>query len=101
MIRRCLVEHLSLESLSKTLVVQTFRSTSAIETEFVVVEMLHADGSITLLRAYVVEEITEMSAVEVPDDLRSEFKSDTPWPETRVSGSIDLLIGMDVMTGGM
>ena len=95
MIWRCLVERLLLESLSKTLVVQTFRATSALETEFVVVEMLHADGSITLLRAYVVEEITTMSAVDVPDDLRSGFNKDTPWPETRVSGDIDILIGME------
>ena len=95
MIRRSLVKRLLLESLSKTLVVQTFRATSALETEFVVVEMLHADGSITLLRAYVVEEITTMSAVDVPDDLRSGFSKDTPWPETRVSGDIDILIGME------
>ena len=49
-------------------------------------------------RCYVVEEITEMSAVEVPDDLRSEFKNNTPWPETRVSGSIDLLVGMEELS---
>jgi hypothetical protein len=95
MIQRCLVERLSLESLSKTLVVQTFRATSAMETEFVVVEMLHADGSITLLRAYVVEDITTMSAVDVPDDIKVGFKRDTPWPETRVSGDFDILIGME------
>ena len=80
MIRRSLVKRLLLESLSKTLVVQTFRATSALETKFVVVEMLHADRSITLLRAYVDEEITTMSAVDVPDDLRSGFSKDTPWP---------------------
>ena len=62
------------------------------DTEYVVVEVLHADGSTTNLRAYVVEDIATMTAVEVPEDLKSTFKNGTPWPKSRVSGDIDILV---------
>ena len=68
------------------------------DTEYVVVEVLHADGSTTNLRAYVVEDITTMTAVEVPEDLRSNFKDSTPWPKSRVRGQIDILIGMEELS---
>ena len=78
MITKSLVESLSLESLKRTLIVQTFRSTEALDTEYVVVEILQTDGTTTNLRAYVVDEITTMTAVQVPPDLQSKFKPSTP-----------------------
>ena len=95
MITRSLVQSLSLESLKRTLIVQTFRSTEALDTEYVIVEILQTDGTTTNLRAYVVDEITTMTAVQLPEDLQSNFQQSTPWPTTRVSGKIDILIGME------
>ena len=52
---------LGLESLKRTIVVRSFMHTEAINTEFVVVELLREDGTVSLVRAYVVDSISSGS----------------------------------------
>ena len=66
MVSRQLVRLLGLESIKKTVVVQSFGHTDSIDTEFVVLELLKQDGSIALIRAYVVDTITTMAKVHIP-----------------------------------
>jgi hypothetical protein len=70
MITKNIVRRLGLESLKRTIVVKSFMHTEAIYTEFVVVELLKEDGTVALVRAYVVDSITEMTKVTVPEEIR-------------------------------
>ena len=75
MITKHLVGKLGLESLQKTIIVKSFMHTEAIDTEFVVVELFREDGTEALVRAYVVDSITEMTKVTVPEEIRGEFSA--------------------------
>jgi hypothetical protein len=63
MITKDLIERLGLESLKRIIVVKSFMQTEAINTEFVVVELIREDGTVALVRAYVVDSIMEMTKV--------------------------------------
>ena len=85
MVMKALVKRLNLQSLKKTLIVQSFRYTEAIDTKYVVLELLKTDGTVAHIRAYVVDRITSIAKVEVPPEIKDEFETATPWPETRFS----------------
>ena len=95
MIRRALVEALKLETVRRTLVVHSFRHVEALDTEYVVIELLQIDGSVAPVRAYVVDTITSMAKVKVPGEIRSEFGKETPWPSKRFAGEVDILLGLE------
>ena len=63
-----------------------------------VLELLKQDGSIALIRAYVVDTITTMAKVHIPQEIREEFKAGTSWPESRFSGEIDILLGIEELS---
>ena len=42
------------------------------------------------IRAYVVDRITSMAKVIVPQEIRDEFGATAPWPEERYSGEVDI-----------
>ena len=42
-----------------------------------------------------VDRITNMAKVNVPSGIREEFKDTTPWPESRFSGELEILIGSE------
>ena len=73
-----------LESLKRTLIVQTFRSLEALDTEYMVIEVLQTDGTTANVRAY--------------GGLQGEFRTTTQWPTSGVSGKIDILIGMEELS---
>ena len=95
MVTKSLVERLELEALKRTLIVQSFRHTEAIDTEYVGIELLKTDGTVAHIRAYVVERITSMAKVMVPQEIRDEFGATAPWPEERFSGEVDILLGLE------
>ena len=64
MVTKKMVRELGIESIN----------TDIIDTECMVLELLNEDGSLALIRAYVVESITSMAKVEIPDRLQSQFK---------------------------
>ena len=97
MIKRALVEALKLETVRRTIVVHSFRHVEALDTEYVVIELLQVDGTVAPVRAYVVDTITSMAAVEIPEDIKYEFNERTPWPERRVTGEVDILLGWEEM----
>jgi hypothetical protein len=90
-----LVKRLNLQSLKKTLIVQSFRHTEAIVTDYVVLELLKSDGTVVHIRAYVVDRITSMAKVVVPPGIKDEFETATQWPEARFSGEVDILLGLE------
>ena len=98
MVTKQLVKTLGLESIKKTVVVQSFGHTDSIDTEFVVLELLKQDGTIALIRAYVMESITTMAEVQIPQEIREEFKVGTSWPKSRFSGEIDILLGIEELS---
>ena len=83
------------KALKRTLIVQSFRHTEAIDTEYVVVELLKSDGTVAHIRAYAVDRITSMAKVIVPQEIRNEFGAKAPWPEERYSGEVDILLGLE------
>ena len=52
MVTKSLVEKLELEAIKRTLIVHSFRHTEAIDTEYVVIELLKTDGTVAHIRAY-------------------------------------------------
>ena len=58
-------------------------------------DLLKSDGSVSQVRAYVVDKITSVTKVEVPDEIMKELQSTTPWPESRHSGEVDILLGLE------
>ena len=58
-------------------------------------ELLKTDGTVAHIRAYVVERITIMAKVMVPQEIREEFGATAPWPEVRCSGEVDILLGLE------
>ena len=95
MIRRALVEALKLETVRRTLVVHSFRHVEALDTEYVVIELLQIDGTVAPVRAYVVDTITSMAEVEIPEEIRSEFGEEASWPSKRFAGEVDILLGLE------
>ena len=83
MITKDLVARLGLDSLKRTIIVKSFMHTEAIDTEFVVVELLKEEGTVALVRAYVVDSITEMTKVSIPEEIRKEFSKSAQWPTGR------------------
>ena len=77
-------------SLKKTPIVQSFMHTEAIDTEYVVLKFLRTDGSVAQVRAYVVDRIINMAK-----EIRDEFKDTTPRPESRFSGEVEILLGLE------
>ena len=69
--------------------------TEAIYIEFVVIELLRENGTEALVRAYVVDSITEMKKVKVPEEIRREFSASAKWPEKRYHGEIEILLGIE------
>ena len=95
MVTKELVKRLSIESISKSVIVQSFGHQDAIDTEFVVLELLKYDGTVTRIRAYVVDSITEMPKVAVPEELKEAFSMKQDWPKERYHGSIEILLGIE------
>ena len=56
-----MVKMLGLESIRRTMIVQTFGHTDTINTEFRLLELLKEDGSVALIRVFVVESITHIA----------------------------------------
>ena len=77
---RKLLQQPEVESISKSVIVQSFGHNDRINTEFVVLEILTAEGEIKLVRAYVVESITQMDEVNIPEVLRDQFARRQDWP---------------------
>ena len=98
MVCRRLVEELKMDSKRKTLVVESFGHTDALNSEYVVLEILQSDGTVAQVRAYVVDNITSMSAVSISEQIRQEFSPSTKWPESRFSGDIEILLGMEELS---
>jgi hypothetical protein len=88
MITKHLVEKLGLESLQKTIIVKSFMHTEAIGTEFVVIELLRENGTVALVRAYVVDSNTEMTQVKVPEEIRGEFSVQQIGQQTNTMGKL-------------
>ena len=86
MVSRKLVDCLRMDSERKTLIVESFGHTDSLNSEYVVLELLQTDGTVAQVRAYVVDSITSMAAVNIPEHIRQEFSPSTPWPESRFSG---------------
>ena len=63
--------------------VQSFLHTQTINTQFTVIELLRDDGNLEQIRAYVVDKITTLAQVVVPDEIRLEYSQTTPWPAKR------------------
>jgi hypothetical protein len=97
MVRPVLVRSLNLPTENRTLVVKTFHRTEVVDSEMVVLELLDTDGRVKFLRTYVVDEIITMPKVNIPDSVKTGFSQSAQarWPETRVVGQIDVLIGKD------
>ena len=95
MVTKDLVEKLGLESVSKSVVVQSLGHTDCLKTEFVVLEILKNDGTIALVRAYVVDSITNMAKVRIPEHLKEAFSREENWPRERFSGEIGILLGIE------
>ena len=74
MISRRMVKQLELESISKSVIVQSFGHSDTIKTEFVVLEILTAQAELKLVRAYIVDSITNMAKVEIPEELKEAFQ---------------------------
>ena len=66
----------------------------AIDTEFVVIEVLSGNGTVALVRAYVMDSITEMTKVKVPEEIRGEFSASAEWPTDRYHGEIEIFLGI-------
>ena len=79
MVTRRLVDSLKMDSEKKTLIVESFRHTESINFEYVVLELLRIDGTVDQVRAYVVDSITSMAEVSIPEHIRQEFSLATPW----------------------
>ena len=69
--------------------------TEAIDTEFVVAELLQEDETVAVVRAYVVDSITEMTKVSIPEEIRKEFSKAAQWPTVRYHGEIGILLGIE------
>jgi hypothetical protein len=95
MITSGLAHRLGLPTEKKVLVVESFMETRTIHSQFTVIELLREDGSLEQIRAYVVDKITNLGQVEVPDEIRLEYSLTTPWPSERYSGEVEILIGME------
>ena len=72
MVTSSLVNRLGLPTEKKVLVVQSFLHTQTINTQFTVIELLRDDGNLEQIRAYVVDKITTLAQVVVPDEIRLE-----------------------------
>ena len=35
-----------------------------------------------------------MAKVDIPDEIKREFKETTPWPKERFTGEVDILLGI-------
>ena len=95
MVTKKMVKLMGLESIRRTVVVQSFGHTDTIDTEFVVLEVLKEDGLVALIRAYVVESITSMAEVDIPEELKRLFRKGSDWPSARFHGEIDILLGIE------
>ena len=95
MITSGLAHRLGLPTEKKVLVVESFMETRTLHSQFTVIELLREDGSLEQIRAYVVDKITNLGQVEVPDEIRLEYSLTTPWPSERYSGEVEILIGME------
>ena len=95
MVTSSLVHRLCLPTEKKVLVVQSFLHTQTINSQFTVIELLRDDGNLEQIRAYVVDKITTLAQVVVPDEIRLEYSQTTPWPSERYSGEVEILIGME------
>ena len=95
MVTRELVKTLGIESISKSVIVQSFGHQDIIDTEFVVLELLKYNGDVARIRAYVVDSITEMPKVIVPEELKEAFSRKEDWPSGRYHGSIGILLGIE------
>ena len=95
MVTADLAKRLGLPTEKKVLMVQSFMHTQTMDTEFAVIELLQEDGNVDQIRAYVVDKITSMAQVKVPEELRKSFKNSTPWPAERYAGEVEILIGME------
>jgi hypothetical protein len=47
------------------------------------------------IRAYVVDSITKMTKVKVPEEIRAEFSASAKWPTDRYHGEIEILLGIE------
>ena len=83
MVSRRLVDELKMDSERKTLIVESFGHTDSLNSEYVILEILQADGTVAQVRAYVVDSITSMAAVSISEQIRQEFSQTTIWPESR------------------
>jgi hypothetical protein len=61
----------------------------------VVVELLREDRTVALVRAYVLDSITDMTKVTVPEEIRGEFSASADWPADRYNGEIEILLGIE------
>ena len=59
---------------------------------------MRTDGTVAQVRAYVVDSITSMAAVSIPEHIRQEFSMSTPWPTSRFSGEIEILLGLEELS---
>ena len=95
MISKDLLARLGLEPLKGTIIVKSFKNTDAVNTGFVVIELLKEDGTVALVRAYVADSITEITKVTVPEEISKEFSKSTRWPKDRYHGKIGILLGIE------
>ena len=65
---------------------------ASLNSEYVVPELLRTDGTMAQVRAYVVDSITSMAAVSIPEHIRQEFSISIPWPTSRFSGETEILL---------
>jgi hypothetical protein len=93
MISKGLVARLGLEPLRRKIIVKAFMHTEAIDREFVVIRLLKEDGTVALVRAYIVDSITETTKDKVPEEIRKEFSESAQWPKDRYYGKIGILLG--------
>ena len=95
MITSSLARRLGLPTKKRVLVVQSFLKTQTIDSQVAIIELLREEGSLDQLRVYVVDEITTLGQVDVPEEIRLEYSETMPWPSERYSGEVEILIGME------
>jgi hypothetical protein len=72
-VTRALVRALKLSKQRRVLIVESFGHTEEMNTECLLLDLLKSDGSVAQVRACVVDKITSVAKVEVPDEIRKEF----------------------------
>ena len=95
MVTRRMKNILGLESIKKAVLVQSFGHEERLDTEFVVLELLQVNGSVAQVRAYVVDSITTMAQVDIPEKLKDMFSNREDWPKQRYHGEIEILLGIE------